>query len=569
MRKLISNVRAEYFQPLLAAILATAITLTLSCSMEDIRRIDKLDPGGGEDLSSSSEASTADLAKFVGVWRGGNASEGYIFVFNSNGTHIVEPEINSPDEILLQSVIDGSFGWAFLSYTADGSKISFEYEIPGPEDVQCVRAPCFSSYKTADYQFSSDGNTLTLTGYTNKPITLRKVGDLPSSSSSIQSSSSGTLQYVEQGHCCRPPSCYENPNGACPDVCAPPIRVDCTENSLYYCAGGLGPLSPDCKSISKFVGVWRGNGHIYIFYLDGKYIQSPEPTSYLPMDILQMVADGFFGKAESKYIVRGTSITLEHFFDVRCDVPPCPQDMMSTRYQFSLDGNTLTFENLGSNDNEATLHKIGDLPSSSSNTQSSSSAEKLCKDVRYDTRTHFCDSRDGKVYKFVDIGNQTWMAQNLNYKTPYGNSFEVNDNEPYRLYGFHGVVMILCPQMVGIRCLVCPVGWHLPSDDEWQTLIDFAGNDAGTKLISGTSEYVGGWWSGTIAPLECTQPTETMETCAKLSERAYFWQVNPHSSEMLRSISNFADFNAVRCVKDNNPPIMPPTLQPITTETRK
>ncbi|MCL2100417.1 MAG: hypothetical protein FWH22_01740 [Fibromonadales bacterium] len=92
----------------------------------------------------------------------------------------------------------------------------------------------------------------------------------------------------------------------------------------------------------------------------------------------------------------------------------------------------------------------------------------------------FTDSRDGKKYKTVKIGTQTWMAQNLDYGGANDDIGMCYDKKPENckkygsLYSWDEAMK------------VCPPGWHLPSDKEWQVLVDFAGGDeaAGKKLKS-------------------------------------------------------------------------------------
>jgi uncharacterized protein (TIGR02145 family) len=80
----------------------------------------------------------------------------------------------------------------------------------------------------------------------------------------------------------------------------------------------------------------------------------------------------------------------------------------------------------------------------------------------------FTDSRDGKTYKTIKIGKQIWMAENLAYKPSNGNywvykNIESNLAENGCLYDWYTAKT------------VSPSGWHLPTDEEWETLISFLG----------------------------------------------------------------------------------------------
>lgn len=96
----------------------------------------------------------------------------------------------------------------------------------------------------------------------------------------------------------------------------------------------------------------------------------------------------------------------------------------------------------------------------------------------------YTDTRDGKVYKTITIGTQTWMAENLAYKTTSG-CWAYNDSESNAaIYGY--IYDWETAQKV------CPKGWHLPTYAEWKTLTNYLGGDkvAGGKLKeSGTLHW--------------------------------------------------------------------------------
>ena len=121
------------------------------------------------------------------------------------------------------------------------------------------------------------------------------------------------------------------------------------------------------------------------------------------------------------------------------------------------------------------------------------------------------DDRDGRVYRTVVIGSQTWMAENLGYKID--SSWCPQDIQSYcesfgRLYAWT-FSMALPDQFkaktwapTAVRRGLCPTNFHMPNDTDWSKLFEtveanplVGAGRAGMALVSAKN---GGWsWSGT------------------------------------------------------------------------
>ncbi|MCI6874508.1 fibrobacter succinogenes major paralogous domain-containing protein, partial [Hallerella sp.] len=197
------------------------------------------------------------------------------------------------------------------------------------------------------------------------------------------------------------------------------------------------------------------------------------------------------------------------------------------------------------------------------------------------------------TYKTVKIGEQVWMAENLNYadsvKTPslkenswcYGN-VAANCEKYGRLYTWaaaidsvklatdadnpldcgYGKTCGLSGTVQGI----CPSGWHLPSRDEWDTLITAVGGSstAGTALksTSGWSSDEGPSGNGTDAFGFSALPAGSLPSSLRVD--AHFWSSTEFDSYYAYSMYLLDDYDcadleagdnkffrySVRCLKD-------------------
>jgi len=120
-----------------------------------------------------------------------------------------------------------------------------------------------------------------------------------------------------------------------------------------------------------------------------------------------------------------------------------------------------------------------DAPKQSSNDPKipSNDAKSTSNDVK---TSNFRDQSGSKEYKTVKIGDQTWMAKNLDIDAAGSQCYKndpANCSKYGRLYNWETAIKI------------CPAGWHLPSEVEWTKLTDFVSpsgflklSNAGTKL---------------------------------------------------------------------------------------
>ena len=203
----------------------------------------------------------------------------------------------------------------------------------------------------------------------------------------------------------------------------------------------------------------------------------------------------------------------------------------------------------------------------------------------YDEKSRILmDLRDGKTYKTVIIGTQTWMAENLNFEykvkplsgdsISYGNY--TNTNSAYGRYYTWAAVMDsagvfssnaaqcgygnACTYRTPVRG-ICPKGWHIPTSAEWDTLYSAVNRSAYAMQATGYESWPDATdaFGFSVLPVGCYSGDDFFND----DLTAYFWSANAYDSKLayyttlyadgwFRGFSSKLDGFSVRCVMDEN-----------------
>jgi uncharacterized protein (TIGR02145 family) len=192
---------------------------------------------------------------------------------------------------------------------------------------------------------------------------------------------------------------------------------------------------------------------------------------------------------------------------------------------------------------------------------------------------------DGHIYKTVIVEQQIWMAENLK-ATHFSNGDsipDVKDSTTWKILN-SAACCIYDNDLINVQTYgrlynwyataddrkICPLGWHIPSDNEWFNLADFLGgiDHAGGQLkevgiahwsnpnmgatnevgftalpgggrdMGGMYKYIksnGGWWSST----------------EKDTGSAFLWSMYYSNTSLIHKDFYKKDGFSVRCVKDH------------------
>jgi len=197
--------------------------------------------------------------------------------------------------------------------------------------------------------------------------------------------------------------------------------------------------------------------------------------------------------------------------------------------------------------------------------------EQCCGSNKFTTDKQYCsngtvknygsliDSRGtfSREYKTVVIGEQTWMAQNLTYDTAGRAGFYTWD------VAMAGAASSSANPSG--RKGICPTGWHLPSDAEWDILVASVGGSsvAGTKLkakegwdggngtdIYGFSAKATGYYSSIYGTRDSGIQGYWWSSRAYGTDLAYYYTMKNSSNAVTWESTGKSMLYSVRCVKN-------------------
>ncbi|MFH1297806.1 MAG: FISUMP domain-containing protein [Bacteroidota bacterium] len=179
------------------------------------------------------------------------------------------------------------------------------------------------------------------------------------------------------------------------------------------------------------------------------------------------------------------------------------------------------------------------------------------------------DIRDYIVYPTVQIGSQCWLAVNLNHGQQISGSSAQRDNCLVEKYCYNNLPAncvqrgalyqwdeLMCYEDAEENQGLCPPGWHVPSEAEWNTIfanwtnnafagapLKYSGYSGFNAFLNGAGFFNKGWWFGDFA--------------------AFFWSSTSHGpqkawahgmNEYDYSVSYYPSYQAnafsVRCLRD-------------------
>jgi uncharacterized protein (TIGR02145 family) len=182
------------------------------------------------------------------------------------------------------------------------------------------------------------------------------------------------------------------------------------------------------------------------------------------------------------------------------------------------------------------------------------------------------DARDAQEYATVQIGDQVWMAENLNFLPATASLSSMglgSENTPfyYQVDPAKGVLYNWPAAMDNTTTVssqgVCPSGWHIPSSAEWDELENFIQLDNSTP-VAGIALKTTNGWSGTDDYGFAALPGGRRFSSGGFGEgssNGYWWTSNENGSSanfrgldfsvtLISNTVNKSSGMSIRCIQD-------------------